>query len=158
MPVDVVRRVSDTLARADALFGSASADAVLPAQLLTDAADALRSTAALDMSGLAATGYGAFAVERASTLARLADTDAAVNHIIDTAASAENTAAAASRSTVTAAAEYVDNLPPVAQSPGGQRALIAALQLQVGHLQDLVRRHQHQAAELAEQLRGLSYD
>lgn len=156
--MDFAHRVSDTLARADSLFGSARAPAELFTRQLADAADALRRNAAPDMSGLAATGYSAFADERASALARLADADAALNQIIHTAAGAERAASAASRSTVAGAADHIEKLGPTAQSPAGQRALIAALHSEVGRQQDLVRRHQQQAAELAEQLRLLAYD
>jgi hypothetical protein len=159
VPVDdFVRRVSDTLARSDSLFGSADAPEALSARALTDAADALRRNAAPDMSGLAATGYNAFADQRASALARLADSDTTLSQIIHDAASAENTASAASHSRVAGTGNHVENLGTSAQTPGGQRALIAALQAELGRQQDLVRRHQQRAAELAEQLRLLSYD
>lgn len=166
---DFLRRVSDTLSRADSLFGSASdaplaqrAEENVPnglsARQLSDAAEALRRNAAAEMSGLAATGYNAFAGERASALARLADTDSELNQIIHNAASAETTAAAASRSAVAGWAKHADNQGAAARSPAGQRALIAALRAELGRQQELVRRHQQQAAALAEQLRLLSYD
>lgn len=158
MPVDdFVPRVYDVLARADSLFGSASTDAGLPGGKLTDAADALRHIGAPDMSGSAVVGYRSFAEQRASSLARLAEVDTALTHIIRDAASAENTAAAASRSTVDAAGQHMGRLTPAADTPGGRRALMAALHSEVGHQQDLVRRHQHRATELAEQLRLLTY-
>lgn len=159
VPVDdVARRVNETLTRADSLFGSASADTSLKPQQLTDAADALRRSAASDTSGLAATGYTTRAQEQASTLAGLATSDTAFNHILQTAASAENTAAAASRSTVASAAEHTGNRAPAADSPGGQRALIAGLHSKVSRQQELVLRHQQQANELAEQVRQVLYD
>ena len=159
VPVDdVVRRVNETLTRADSLFGSASVDTSLNPQLLTDAADALRRSAASDMSGLAATGYGTLAQQQASALAGLASSDTAFGDILQSAASAENTAAATSRSTVASASEYTDNRTPAAESPGGQRALIAGLHSTVSRQRELVQRHQQQASELAEQLRLLSYD
>ena len=159
VPVDdVVRRVNETLTRADSLFGSASVDTSLNPQLLTAAADALRRSVVSDMSGLAATGYDTLAQQQASTLAGLATTDTAFNDILQSAASAENTAAATSRSTVASATEYADSRTPATESPGGQRALIAGLHSTVSRQRELVQRHQKQATEFAEQLRLLSYD
>ncbi len=153
-----MRRVSDALVRADSLFGSASVEAGLPGHQLTAAADELRRIAAPDMSGSAVAGYSAFAQQRAWSLDRLADTDTALTQIIQNAATVENTAAAASRSTVEEAGQRVGRLVPAAETPGAGRALITALHSDVGHQQDLVRRHQQRATELAEQLRLLSYD
>ena len=117
----------------------------------------LRRSAAPDMSGSAVAGYQAFAQKQASALAKLADLDAALHRVLHDAANAENTAAAASRSTVAATGAYADGPAPAAATPGGQRALVKALHFHVGRQQDLVARHQQRAARLAEQVRVLSY-
>jgi peptidoglycan DL-endopeptidase CwlO len=152
---DFVHQVNEALSRADSLFGSASPDGGLAADQLADAVDTLWRSTAPDMAGAAVAGYRTFAQQRASALGRLASADAALNRALQAAASAENTAAATSRSTVATAAAHVDGL---ANTPGGQRALIAALHSEVERQQDLVRRHQQQAVELSEQVRLLSYD
>ena len=152
-----MRRAGEALTRADSLFGSASADAGIFPDRLIAAADALRRGAAPDMSGSAVAGYHTFAQKRASALARLADVDAALNRVLHDAATAENTAAAASRSTVAAAAAYTDGPASAAATPGGQRALVEALNSHVRHQQDLVARHRQRAVELAQQVRILSY-
>jgi hypothetical protein len=160
VPVDdFVRRVSDVLTRADTLFGSGSGDAPAgaSAQQLADAADAVRRNAGPDMAGSAVAGYSAFAQERASALAQLANTDEAFNQALEQAATAENTAAAASRSTVAAAAQHSHLLSTDGHTPAGHRSLIGALQSEVGRQQELVRRHHEQALELAEQVRQLPY-
>jgi len=154
---EFVHRANDALTRADSLFGSASASR-LAADRLADAATTLRGDLASDLLGAAVTGYRTFAEHRAAALQRLAGADAALNRVLAAAATAENAAAAASRSTVAAAAAHVDGLADAAATPGGQRALVAALQSEVGRQQELVRRHQQQAAGLGGQLRQLIYD
>jgi hypothetical protein len=154
---DFVRRVSEALHRADSLFGSAPAgDRIFPNRL-TDAAEVLRRSAAPDMSGSAVAGYHAFAQTRASALARLADVDGVLHRVLRDAASAENTAAAASRSTVAAVAAHADGSTPAGSTPRRQQALVKALHFQVGRQQDLVARHQQRAIELAGLARALSY-
>jgi hypothetical protein len=157
---DIQQRVGEVLARADSLFGSATtaASAGESAQQLADAAEALRRNAAPDMAGAAVSGYSAFAHDQASALGRLADTDDALNRVLQDAASAENTAAAASHSAVITAAQTPDGLPARAGEVTARRALIAVLQSELAREQDLVRKHQQRALELAEQVRLLSYD
>ena len=151
-----VQRAQAALTRADSLFGSASADGGLAADRLEDAAATLRAEVAADMSGSAIAGYRTFAEDRAGALQRLARTDAALNRVLHDAAAAENAAASASRSTVAAATAHVERSADPA--PGAQRALVAALQSEVGRQQELVNSHQQQAGRLSEQLRQLSYD
>lgn len=153
---DYVHRARAALEHADSLFGSAPTDGGLPAERLEDAAATLRAEVAADMSGSAIAGYKSFAEDRASALQRLARTDTALNQVLDDAAAAENAAASASRSAVAAAVAHVDAL--VDPAPGGQRALLAALQSEVGRQQQLVHSHQQQANGFSERVRQLSYD
>ena len=155
---DFVHRVTDALARADSLFGSASPDGGFAADRLDDAAATLRGDLVPDMSGSAVAGYRTFADNRAATLQRLAGADATLNRVLQAAAAAENAAAAASRSTVAATTAHVNGFAATGAAPGGQRALLASLQSEVARQQDLVTRHQQQAAGLTEQVRLLSYD
>jgi hypothetical protein len=156
MADDIQRRAGDVLTRADSLFGSAgtATPAGDSARQLSEAADSLRRAAAPDMAGAAVAGYSAFAHEQASALGRLADTDDALNRVLCNAGAAENSAAAASSSAVTAATTR----PRDAENATARRALIAALQSEIAREQDLVRKHQQRAMELAEQVRLLSYD
>ena len=152
-----MRRAGEALARADSLFGSAPVgDRIFPNRLI-NAAKMLRRSAAPDMSGSTVAGYNAFAQKRASALAQLADPDAALHRVLHDAAHAENTAAAASRSTVAAAGAFANGPAPAEATPGGQRALVEALNSHVRHQQDLVARHRQRAVELAQQVRILSY-
>jgi hypothetical protein len=157
---DFVEQVRGVLARADSLFGSATAESPIAhsqAQLAR-AAEAVRATTGTDMSGSAIAGYSAFAQQRASALTRLADTEAALHGVLQDAAGAETSAAAASRSNLDAAASHADNLSGTSDSAAGERALMVAMHDEIGRQQDLVRRHQQHAVALAERVGQLTYD
>jgi hypothetical protein len=157
---DFVAQVRGVLVRADSLFGTATLDSPIAhsqAQL-SRSADAVRGTAAADMSGSAIAGYGKFAQQRASALARLADTEAQLNKVLQDAAVAETAAAASSRSTVDTATSRVNHLTATSDTAGGQRALVVAMHDEIGRQQDLVRRHQQHAVALAERVGLLTYD
>ena len=157
---DFARHVSEVLTRADTLFRSAPLDAPVAASAaqLADAAEMLRRNVAPQMAGSAVSGYTAFAQGRASRLARLADSDMQLDHLLQQAAISESTAATASRLTVSAADGYAGKLLQTDAATTGQRPLIAALHSQVARQREIVRRHQEQAGELAAQVRLLSYE
>jgi hypothetical protein len=110
------------------------------------------------MSGSAIAGYSTFAQQRASALARLADTEAQLNKVLQDAAAAETAAAASSRSTVDTATSRADHLTATSDTAGSQRALVVAMHDEIGRQQDLVRRHQQHAVALAERVELLTYD
>lgn len=161
MPLDeFARHVGDVLARAHTLFGSAgtSSPAADAAHRLSGAAETARRVAAPDMAGAAVTGYSAFAHQKADALAHLAEADTALGGVLQDAAHAENTAAAASRSIVSSAATHSESLADDTGKAARHRALVAALRSEVRGQQDLVRRHQEHANELSERVRLVSYD
>jgi cell wall-associated NlpC family hydrolase len=157
----LIEQVDEVLERAEALFGDpVSAGPAVPFDsALATAGDLVRSGQArmAPMSGDLASRYRRFAAGAGPTLYGVAGADEALGGQMQAAAGADRSGRAGSGAVRAAAAGDATVLTPVAGTPAGQRALVAALRARVAAQRHIVEVQRVRDAQLAGRVRELAY-
>jgi hypothetical protein len=160
----IIKQVDQVLNRAHALFGdppsSGGTAAAGTAVGLADAGTTVRSaqTATTGLSGRFATNYSRFGMGASQELASLSRTDGSLSTLLRAAADDERAGRAASGSVVHGAADDIARLAPFADTPAGQRTLIAALRNRMAQQHEIVQEHNARGNEVAASIRTLNYE
>jgi peptidoglycan DL-endopeptidase CwlO len=156
----LVAQVGEVLGRAHALFGTPAVGQRLSAGAgLVGAGSLVRGGAAqmAGLSGVLPASYGMFADDAGPALDHAAGADGALNGHLSNAATSDALGHSTSGAVLTAASTDTSTLAPVSGTPGGQRALIAALRARVAEQLRVVNAYQQRDARLAAMLRNLRY-
>jgi peptidoglycan DL-endopeptidase CwlO len=156
----LVQQVGEVLGRAHSLFGTPAVGEGLGASSgLAGAGSLVRGGAAQmgGLSGVLPASYGIFADDAGPTLDNAAGADGALNGQISTAATSDALGHSTSGAVLTAASTDTSTLAPVSGTPGGQRALVAALRARVAEQLQVVNAYRQRDARLAAMLRNLRY-
>jgi hypothetical protein len=156
----LVRQVGEVLGRAHSLFGTPAVGQGLGAGSgLAGAGSLVRGGAAQmnALSGVLPASYGVFAADAGPTLDHAAGADGALNGHLSTAATSDASGHTTSGAVLTAASTDTSTLAPVSGTPGGQRALVAALRARVAEQAQVVNAYRQRDARLAAMLRNLHY-
>jgi hypothetical protein len=156
----LVAQVGEVLGRAHALFGTPAVGQRLSAGAgLVGAGSLVRGGAAqmAGLSGVLPASYGMFADDAGPALDHAAGADGALNGHLSTAATSDALGHSTSGAVLTAASTDTSTLAPVSGTPGGQRALIAALRARAAEQLRVVNAYQQRDARLAAMLRSLQY-
>jgi hypothetical protein len=159
----IIKQVDQVLNRAHALFGDPpSTDGAAAAGAAAGLADAgttvlSAQTATSGLSGHLATNYSRFGMGASRDLGTLSRTDGSLSTVLQAAAADDRAGRAASGAVVHGAADDVARLAPAADTPAGQRALIAALRNRIAQQQGIVQEHNERGRELAATIRTLTY-
>jgi hypothetical protein len=156
----LVGQVGEVLGRAHSLFGTPALGQRLGGgSALAGAGSLARGGAAqtAGLSGALPASYAIFADDAASALDHAAGADGALNAHLDTAVTSDAVGHSTSGAVLTAACTDTSTLAPVSGTPGGQRALVAALRARVAEQLRVVNAYQQRDARLAAMLRTLQY-
>ena len=156
----LVAQVGEVLGRAHLLFGTPVVGQELAADSgLVGAGSCVRGGAVRmgGSSGVLAASYEIFADDAGPTLDWAAGADGALTGHLNTAATSDALGHTTSGAVLTAASTDTSTLAPASGTPGGQRALIAALRARVAEQLRVVNAYQHRDAGLAAMLRSLHY-
>ena len=156
----LVRQVGEVLGRAHSLFGTPAVGQGLGASSGLAGAGALVRGGAAQMGGLSGVlpaSYGIFAADAGPALDNAAGADGALNGQLNNAASSDTSGHTTSGAVLTAASTDTSTLAPVSGTPGGQRALVAALRARVAEQAQVVNAYKQRDARLAAMLRSLRY-
>jgi peptidoglycan DL-endopeptidase CwlO len=156
----LVRQVGEVLGRAHSLFGTPAVGQGLGASSGLAGAGALVRGGAAQMGGLSGVlpaSYGIFAADAGPALDNAAGADGALNGQLNNAATSDTSGHTTSGAVLTAASTDTATLAPVSGTPGGQRALVAALRARVAEQLQVVNAYKQRDARLAAMLRSLRY-
>ena len=156
----LVRQVGEVLGRAHSLFGTPAVGEGLGAGSGLAGAGALVRGGAAQMGGLSGVlpaSYGTFAAGVGPELDSAAGADGALNGHLGSAAASDASGHTTSGAVLTAASTDTSTLAPVSGTPGGQRALVAALRARVAEQLQVVNAYKQRDARLAAMLRSLQY-
>ena len=156
----LVQQVGEVLGRAHSLFGTPALGQGLGASSGLAGAGGLVRGGAAQMSGLSGVlpaSYGVFAADAGPSLDHAGGADGALNGHLSTAATSDASGHSTSGAVLTAASADTSTLAPVSGTPGGQRALVAALRARVAEQAQVVNAYRQCDARLAATLRNLHY-
>ena len=156
----LVQQVGEVLGRAHSLFGTPALGQGLGASSGLAGAGGLVRGGAAQMSGLSGVlpaSYGVFAADAGPSLDHAGGADGALNGHLSTAATSDASGHSTSGAVLTAASADTSTLAPVSGTPGGQRALVAALRARVAEQAQVVNAYRQCDARLAAILRNLHY-
>lgn len=151
------------LGRAHALFGEPSISggpaAVDAGSRLEQAGQSVRNVVRTmsGMTGELSSQYGVFATDSATALDGAAGADSAVGTVLDNAALSDRSGRTESGVTVAEARNDTASLSPFVGTPGGQKALIAALRARVAQQHQVVAAYRTRDRQLAALLRSMRY-
>ncbi len=156
----LVRQVGEVLGRAHSLFGTPAVGQGLGASSGLAGAGSLVRGGAAQMSGLRGVlpaSYGIFAADAGPALDNAAGADGALNGQLNNAATSDASGHTTSGAVLTAASTDTSTLAPVSGTPGGQRALVAALRARVAEQAQVVNAYKELDTRLAAMLQSLRY-
>jgi hypothetical protein len=156
----LVRQVGEVLGRAHSLFGTPAVGQGLGASSGLAGAGSLVRGGAAQMSGLRGVlpaSYGIFAADAGPALDNAAGADGALNGQLNNAATSDASGHTTSGAVLTAASTDTSTLAPVSGTPGGQRALVAALRARVAEQLQVVNAYKELDARMGAMLRSLQY-